>query len=62
MEQEEKRHLVSFSEAEIDALIVTISQVRVIDIHLCRCKAVHTGLGELKAKQDGIRAIRRNND
>lgn len=58
MATEETRHLISLTEAEIDALVVTIGQVRVIDIHLCRCKAVHTALGELKDTQFTIRQKR----
>ncbi len=56
---ESKRYLVSLSEAEIGALIVTVGQVRVSDIHIVRCKAVHTALGELKDTQDEIRANER---
>ena len=50
-----KRFTVSFTEAELDALICTVGKVRVSEVHLCRCQAVHSGLGEMKEAQAQIR-------
>lgn len=53
-----KRFNVSLTEAELDALICTVGKVRISEIHLCRCQAVHTGLGEMKEAQAQIRIER----
>ena len=45
---EEKRIAVNLTEAEISALVVTVSAVRVGDDHICRVKQLHSWLQELK--------------
>lgn len=55
---EPKRHKVELTEAEIDALITTIGKVTLGSVHLCRCQAVATGLGELKDVQTKLRISR----
>lgn len=45
---EEKRVAVPLTEAEISALVVTVNQVRLIDVHPCRIKQLHSALQELK--------------
>lgn len=50
-----KIYKVPFTEAQIDALIVTIGRVTLSEVHLCRCVAVHEGLRELTDTQSLIR-------
>lgn len=50
-----KRFQVSLTEAQIDALVTTIGKVRISDVHLCRCVAVHEGRAELIDVQAQIR-------
>ncbi len=51
---EEKRHAVNLTEREIAALIVQVNQIRLIDVHPCRIKQVHSALQELKDRQREI--------
>lgn len=55
---DENRHQVPLTEVEIDAMVATIGNMRLQDIHPCRIKAVHTGLSELKDVQAKIRIDR----
>jgi len=48
MAQAEARHDVSLTEEQIDAAIRALSQIRLGDVHLCRIKATHLALTELK--------------
>lgn len=52
---EPKLYDVPLTEAQVDALITTIGKVTIDQVHLCRCKAVHEGLEELKNTQTLIR-------
>ncbi len=56
--KENKRQNVPLTEAEIDALIVTVNQVKLGDVHPVRIRALHTGLQELKDTQAAIRINR----
>jgi len=51
---DEKRFPVPLTEAEINALVCTVKDVKIGSVHACRIKAVHTGLGELKQVQMDI--------
>lgn len=46
--QDEKRLAVQLTESEISALVVTVSAVRVGDVHICRVKQLHSALQELR--------------
>ena len=46
--ENEKRVAVQLTPAQISALIVTVSAVKVGDVHICRVKQLHEGLLELK--------------
>jgi hypothetical protein len=52
--KEEKRHNVSLTESEISGLIVTVGQVRIMDVHPCRIKQTHSALQELRDAQREI--------
>jgi hypothetical protein len=45
---QEKRIAVNLTEAEISALVITVSSVRVGDVHICRVKQLHEALEELR--------------
>ncbi len=55
---QEKRIAVSLTEAQISALTVTVSQVRVGDVHICRVKQLHEALDELKNAKREIEIAR----
>ncbi len=55
MAEQIKRYDVSLTEAQIDALIVSVGNVRIVDVHACRIRATHEGLTELKHVQSEIR-------
>ena len=55
MAEQEERFAVRLTEKEIDALIVTISDVRIAKVHACRICAVRDGFEELKSTQAEIR-------
>lgn len=44
----ETRFIVKLTEEELAALICAVSAIRLGDVHLCRIKATHSALTELK--------------
>lgn len=52
---EPKIFQVPLTEEQVDALVTTIGKVTLSQVHLCRCRAVHEGLEELKNTQTLIR-------